>query len=403
MEPRYFCAWATDAEIRGRGANGGFVTALLISALETGFIDLALVVEKKSVYEGVPVLTDDPERVKGSAGSLHGVPLNLAKYLLECAPGKRVGLPTKPCDARGIIELAKRQQIALDQVYLIGLNCGGTLHPLRMRELVAERYGIDPDSVQGEEITGGKLIIRYEDEGGAQAERGFSIDELEQQGLGRRDACKTCTTKIPVMADLACGNWGVPKGEEKTFVEVLTDKGAAILENALNQGAIEVEDATEQGSALRARIELAMQELAARWKDELDLLADTPPAERLTFYTEQLQRCIHCGACRTVCPICACDDAAKCLDLHDEKDAYAISLYNLVRILHLMDSCIHCGQCEEVCPVDIPLTLIQRRFSERMQAILDYKPGMDVTETPPFQETTLRWPAAATREESEEE
>jgi formate dehydrogenase subunit beta len=403
MEPRYYLAWAADEAIRARGANGGFVTALLVSALETDFIDLALVVKKKSVYEGVPVLTDDPELVKESAGSLHGVPWNLAKLLLECAPDKRVGVPTKPCDARGIIELAKRRQITLDNVYLIGLNCGGTLHPLRMREVVAELYGLEPDTVQKEEITGGKLIFRYEDEeGGATGEKGLRIDELEQEGRGRRDACKTCTTKIPVMADLACGNWGVQKGEQKTFVEVLTDKGVAILENALNKGAIEVEDATEQSIALRTKIERTMQELAARWKDELDLLADKSPSERLAFYTEQLQRCIHCGACRAVCPVCACDEDAKCLDLNDEQDAYAISLYNLLRILHLMDSCIHCGQCEEVCPVDIPLTLIQRRFSERMQAHLGYEPGMDVTETPPYQETKLRWPADAKTSASKE-
>ncbi|MGC9443811.1 MAG: Coenzyme F420 hydrogenase/dehydrogenase, beta subunit C-terminal domain [Candidatus Methanospirareceae archaeon] len=402
MEPRYYLAWATDEAIRARGANGGFVTALLVSALENDFIDLALVVKKKSVYEGVPVLTDDPELVKESAGSLHGVPWNLAKLLLGCAPDKRVGVPTKPCDARGIIELAKRWQITLDNVYLIGLNCGGTVHPLRMREVAAELYGLDPDTVLKEEITGGKLIFRYEDEDGTTREKGLKIDELEQGGRGRRDACKACMTKIPAMADLACGNWGVPKGEQKTFVEVLTEKGVAILKNALNKNAIKIEDATEQGIALRTKIERAMQELAARWNDELDLLAEKSPSERLAFYTEQLQRCIHCGACKAVCPVCACDEDAKCLDLNDEQDAYAISLYNLLRILHLMDSCIHCGQCEEVCPLDIPLTLIHRRFSERMQAHLDYKPGMDVMEMPPYQETKLRWPADAKTSESEE-
>ena len=113
--------------------------------------------------------------------------------------------------------------------------------------------------------------------------------------------------------------------------------------------------------------------------------------EKKISYREDL--CIHCGACRAVCPVCACAEDAKCLELHDERDAYAISMYNLIRILHLMDSCIHCGQCEEVCPVDIPLTLIQRRFSERMQRHLEYTPGMDVAQTPPLNETKLRWRA----------
>jgi len=63
----------------------------------------------------------------------------------------------------------------------------------------------------------------------------------------------------------------------------------------------------------------------------------------------------------------------------------------MIRLLHLMDSCIGCGQCEDVCPVDIPLTLIHRRFAERMQRKLNYTPGMSVEEKPPFYEAELRW------------
>lgn len=392
MQSKYYLAWATDEEIRNKGANGGFVTAALVSALETDFIDLALVVKKKSVYEGIPVLTSDPEVVKECSGSLHGVPLNLAKCVLESAPDKRIGLPTKPCDARGIIELAKRRQINLENVFLIGLNCGGTLHPLGMREMAVEFFGLAPESVLKEEIQAGQLFLVHEEEG-AEKEKGIKIAELEKKGSGRRDACKVCVTKIPVMADLACGNWGVPQGEQKTFVEVLTEKGAAFFNNALSNSAIEVEDAPEEGIKLRAKIGAGMQKYAEQWSEELDLLRSLSPAERFAFYKKELERCIHCGACKEVCPVCACECDSKCLEQHDERDAYAISMYNLVRILHLMDSCIHCGQCEEVCPVDIPLTLIQRRFSERMQRHLDYTPGMDVTQTPPLNETKLRWSA----------
>ena len=63
-------------------------------------------------------------------------------------------------------------------------------------------------------------------------------------------------------------------------------------------------------------------------------------------------------------------------------------MFNLVRLLHLMDSCIGCGQCEDVCPVDIPLTFIHRRFAKRIQDILDYVPGINL-EKPPFYETKL--------------
>ena len=388
---KYYLAWAKDEEIRERGANGGFVTATLVSALETGFIDAALVVEKKSVYEGIPVLTSDPEVVKNCAGSLHGAPLNLTKFVVEYAAKKRIGLPTKPCDARGIIEQAKRRQVNVDNIFMIGLNCGGTLHPLRMREMAADFYRIDPDSVVTEEIKEGRIFLVSSGEGGEEKEKWMKIDELEEKGYGRRDACKSCTTKIPTSADLACGNWGVPQVEKKTFVEVLTEKGEAIFKNAIDSGYVDVEEAPGKGIETRKKIEAGMQKLAESWKEKLDEVSKLSRSERFGFYVDALKNCIHCGACKEVCPVCACEADAKCLEMNDERDSYAISMYNMLRIFHLMDSCIHCGQCEDVCPVDIPLTLIQRRFSERMQRHLGYMPGMNVTEKPPLYETELRW------------
>jgi formate dehydrogenase subunit beta len=392
MNSKYYLAWAKDEGIRKKGANGGFVTATLVSALENDFIDVALVVRKKSVYEGIPVLTSDAEVVKECAGSLHGAPINLTKYVVEHAAKKRIGLPTKPCDARGIIEQAKRRQVSLENVFMIGLNCGATLHPLRMRE-IASYYALDPDSVVREEIKEGKIFLVSEEEG-VEKEKWMKIDELEAKGYGRRDACKSCITKIPTMADLACGIWG-SNDEKKTFVEVCSEKGGAIFENAVDSGYVGIEEAPEKGIETRQKKEAGMQKRAASWKEKMDEVSGLSRSERFEFYVAALKNCIHCGACKVVCPVCACEEDAKCLEMNDESDSYAISMYNVLRIFHLMDSCIHCGQCEDVCPVDIPLTLIQRRFSERMQHRLRYTPGMDVMEKPPLYETELRWGAEA--------
>ena len=198
------------------------------------------------------------------------------------------------------------------------------------------------------------------------------------------------------MADLACGNWGVPKGEgEKTFVEVLTEKGEAIFKNAIDSGYVEVQKAPMQGIEMRKRIETEMQKLAESWKQRTDEIGVLSRAERFRFYVDTLKNCIHCGACREVCPVCACEKDAKCLEMHDERDSYVISMFNVLRLFHLMDSCIQCGQCEDVCPVDIPLTPIHRRFSERMQRHLGYTAGVEVTQKPPLYETELRWEAEA--------
>jgi len=62
-----------------------------------------------------------------------------------------------------------------------------------------------------------------------------------------------------------------------------------------------------------------------------------------------------------------------------------MSMYHLVRFLHLADACIGCGQCSDVCPVDIPLTRLYRRFANPMQQELKYEPGMDMRKPPYFE------------------
>ncbi len=75
-------------------------------------------------------------------------------------------------------ELAKRKQINLDNIVMIGVNCGGSVSPVLARKMIAEKYGVDPDKVHKEEIDKGQFIIEYE--GG---HKGISVDELEEAGL----------------------------------------------------------------------------------------------------------------------------------------------------------------------------------------------------------------------------
>ena len=356
----------------------------MAAGLEKGFLDNVLVVKKKGVYEGIPVMTNDVEEVLEAAGSLHSAPVNLAKHVKQ---GSKVAMPAKPCDARGVIEQAKRNQLDIDNVYLVGLNCGGSMPPIPTMRMVEEVYELDPASVVGEEIARGQLIFNTKD-----GEKAVKMDELEDKGYGRRISCRYCVTNIPEMADLACGNWGVPKDKfgQATFVQVLTEKGKNIFQNAVDSGNVEFEPASEKSAEIRAKIDGTMRNLAEEWhKKVFDDINGLSYSDRLSYYIEAFKNCIDCGSCRKICPVCACGEESKCLQMEYEDDSYKLSMFHMVRLLHLMDSCIGCGQCEDVCPVDIPLTMIHRRFAERMQSRLDYIPGMNM-DRPPFYEVELR-------------
>jgi len=374
--------YATDEDVRKRGASGGLVTAVLAAALEKGLVENVVVMKHINEFEAVPIVTDDVEVVLASTGSLHSVPVNLAKY----AVGRKVAMPAKPCDAQAVIEQAKRGMIDLDNTYVVGLNCGGSMHPVTTKKMLVEMYDIDPEDVVGEEIEKGKLIFKTKDGN----EKGIAIDELEEAGFGRRESCRYCTIKIPVNADLACGNWGVigDLAGSATFCQVMNDKGVRLLENAIEAGRIEVQPASDKAIAIREKVNSAMVNLGNTLEGKI--LTEIPDAERIQYYLDQMVNCIDCGACKEVCPVCACGEDSKCTMFHSLVDDYSMSMYHLVRLLHLSDSCIACGQCSDVCPSDIPITILQSRFAIPAQRKREYTPGMNVDDTPPFFEVILK-------------
>jgi formate dehydrogenase subunit beta len=372
-----YVGWSTREDIRKRGASGGLVTSVLAAALEKKLVDAVVVLKKVNEFEAVPILTSDVNEVLNSAGSLHSVPSNFVR--LVASRKMKIALPGKGCDVRGIIEQSKRNAVNLDDTFMIGLNCGGSMHPSVTREMLEVLYRIKPEDVSGEEIEKGKLIFRTKDG----KEHAITIDDLEEKGYGRRESCRYCTIKIPNNADLACGNWGVT-GDlvgRATFVEINTEKGAKLLQNAVDAGYVQVQKPDEKGIAARRKVKSAMENLSRKWKEKVFVPIDN----RLEYFRKELEHCIDCGACKTVCPTCSCGEVSKCTEFHYRSDAYKMSLYHLVRFLHLADSCIGCGQCTDVCPVDIPLTNLYRRIANPLLEELKYEPGMDLRRPPYFE------------------
>ncbi len=107
-------------------------------------------------------LITDPAEIAETAGSLHCGTLLLAKLIkkyLGGAEDMRLAVTVKGCDAMGIYELAKRNQVNLDNIFMIGVNCGGSVSPVSARKMIREKFGVDPDDVVKEEIDKGQFII----------------------------------------------------------------------------------------------------------------------------------------------------------------------------------------------------------------------------------------------------
>lgn len=371
---KYLQIKSTNEDILQNCENGGAVTSLLLSLLDEGKVDGILNLKKQdNVYDGIPTYVTTKEELLETSGSLHCAPTMTSDIIAKFLKDEKIAVTTKPCDAMAIDELIKRKGINRDNIYMIGLNCGGTVSPLTAEKMITLFYDVDPEDVIKEEINKGQFIIELKNG----EEKSVKIDDLEDEGYGRRDNCQRCELKIPRKADVACGNWGSSKGY--TFVEINTPKGEELIQNALDKGYIEVKEPSEKQITIRGKVENVMKKMARKAQKkqlEKEYLA---PEE----FSEVLSRCIKCYRCRDVCPICNCKVCSLEKDYfrEDPTEKPDPLLMHGIRLGHISFSCINCGQCEDVCPMEIPIAKMYQRVQLKYKEETGYVSG--VTEDKP--------------------
>lgn len=376
MSENYVLAKSSEAAITENGACGGAVSSIFQYLLANDIVDGVLTLSKgEDVYDGIPRFVTDPVEILETCGSLHCAPTMVADLVSKYLSDKRVAVATKPCDAKGINELVKRHRIDPEKIITVGLNCGGTVIPETAQQMIEKFYDVDPSKVVKEEIDKGQFIIELEDG----SEKGIKIDDLEEQGYGRRTNCQRCNLKVPRNADIACGNWGSEAGW--TFIEINTDKGQEIVDGAKSEGFIETKDPSQKAIEIRSKVEGIMIKMGKRFQNtqfEDNYLS-------IEEWKEQWNKCIKCFACRDVCPICWCNECELEKEyFKDSEDSAPDPLgFQGVRLSHMSFSCINCGQCEDVCPMEIPVSKIYHKLQCVYNDLTGYEAGLG-DEKPPL-------------------
>lgn len=126
---------------------------------------------------------------------------------------------------------------------------------------------------------------------------------------------------------------------------------------------------------------------AARFS-ELEEFLKRSPAERMTFWREELARCTRCYACRQVCPLCYCrlcivdKNQPVCLDTSATlKGNFA---WQITRAFHLAGRCIGCDECTRACPAGIDLRLLNLSLSRAAEEQFGYRAGDKADSAPVF-------------------
>jgi ferredoxin len=287
-----------------------------------------------------PVFLMDPADTDGLVWDptcVHGLP----RYVVDekrrrmCEPtadARPIGVVVKGCDSRSIVVLLQEHFVERQDVYLIGVSCEQT-GMIDERRLAVAAGGA---RVRDVAFDGADSFLVTTDDG----PRAVPASEL------LADRCRECTAPSPRVFDVLVGgtaerNVPQPFGSVEEF------------------GRLSRED---------------------RW----------------AFWEREFDKCIRCYACRSVCPMCYCDEcvadsikfAVKADTTADEK-AQKIkwvekspvtsenAFFHLVRALHLAGRCTDCAECERSCPVNIPLRLLNKEMEREAKALFDYDVGVD--------------------------
>ncbi len=369
----YFLAWAKDEKIREKGRCGGFITALLKFMLEKNIVDYVLTVKKGENFKYTPILTSNPEEVVECSGYIIYATPNIAKLVMNVK--EKIAIVCKSCDARAIIELAKRNQIDIENVFMIGLECKGTFLPTIL-EKILKNLKIQKEDVRNIEILKDELLVFLKNGDTIKTK----LEELEKMGLSIRENCKRCEFIIPRMCDLACGR---STEDKTTFIEVCSKKGEEIIKKALEHKIIELKEVSEAEIKAKKEEEKFAKDMAKKWQDYY--FKNESLEERRDFWFGMFNRCIKCYACRDVCPICYCIDCIlnPWRPLIEGGKVPPSPSFHITRIIHVAESCVNCGQCQDVCPVEIPISRIMHKLNKAVQEKWGYIPGISLDDKPP--------------------
>jgi coenzyme F420 hydrogenase subunit beta len=246
-------ARATDESLVDNGQDGGFVSALLIYALDHDIIDAALVSGLEgdgSTWRAKPVVARTKEVVLDTAKSRYTYCANLLAYNEAVEGGaERIGLVGMGCmaSAPGAMQARKAGKVARRLSLTIGLLCSKTFDDSIFEELFEEKYNIKRSDIIKMNIKG--VFQIWTKDGG------YYEVPLKEAHAYTREGCTHCPDFAAEHADLSTG--GIGAFGDWTLVIVRTDLGRELVSAMKSEGLIETRPGDDDPGAVALLHKLA--------------------------------------------------------------------------------------------------------------------------------------------------
>lgn len=326
---------------------GKVKAVITLTKTENDTVSYSLVVDAKEIERAVPLYPLMPANL----GKI------LSRLTMRGGLSQPVAIVAKPCELRGFVEMVKRRQGCIDNMFFISFTCGGVF-PLKQ---------VSDENEEG-------LLVEYWGSVGK--------NEIHPN---LRPACRGCVEFIPYTADVTLrligeGSACVMVTDNDRGEWLLEDVGTELVEEGLKEDIVR---------------ELRQQ----RSQEQSRLFENDAGINGLDGLIDVFGKCIGCHACSKACPICYCTLCSfesrvseyGPADYHRElsrKRGVRIPpgtvYFHLGRMTHMAISCVGCGSCEDVCPASIPISTIFKKAGKSIQEMFGYVPGKNLSEIVPI-------------------
>jgi coenzyme F420 hydrogenase subunit beta len=255
-------ARAADPEILERGQDGGLVSAILIWAMEHGYIDAALVSYLEgdgTSWKAIPGVARTREEILAAAGSRYTYSANTMAYGEAVEGGaEKLALVGMSCQSSvpPVMTVRKAGKPARRFVLNIGLLCSKTFDDAIFPELLEAKYGLRKQDMVKMNIKG-TLQIWMRD-------GGYHEVPLKECHAWTRDGCKMCPDFAAEHADISTG--GIGAFGDWTLTIIRTDLGREIIVKMLQDGTLEGRPGDDDPKAIELLRKLSTRQ-RKRWPE----------------------------------------------------------------------------------------------------------------------------------------